>query len=76
MATEKSDADKDLAAVTAQADRLKLTGKDRSEYIHRHMTGFGYKSRRSYFTPDEDDSSGGGFFGRGRRTGEDDEDDD
>jgi hypothetical protein len=71
---EKSAADKDLESVTAAADRLGLKGKDRTEYIHKHMTGYGYRSRRTYYEPDDDDSGGGGFFGRGRRDRDDDED--
>ena len=73
---EKSPADKDLAATEAAADRLGLKGKDRTEYIHKHMTGFGYKSKRTYFRDDDDDSDGGGFFGRSRRRNSDDDDDD
>lgn len=67
----------DLAAVQAQAKRLGLTGKDREEYIHKHMTGFGYKARRTYVVPDDSDSRrGGGFFGRGSSDSDDDGDDD
>jgi hypothetical protein len=62
----------DLAAVKAQAKRLGLTGKDREEYIHKHMTGFGYRAKRTYVVPEDSDSRrGSGFFGRS-----DDDDDD
>lgn len=77
MATEKSKADTDLEAVTAQANRMKLTGKDRERYIHEHMTRYGYKAKRTYYEPeDDDDNSGGGFFGRRRRSEGDDDDED
>ncbi len=76
MSTEKSKVDMDLEQVTKNADRLKLRGTDREEYIHRHMRGYGYKSRRAYFAPeDEDERTGGGFFGGGRKRRRDDEDD-
>lgn len=72
----KSEADTDLEHVTKMADRLGLKGSERDEYIHRHMRGFGYKSRRSYFRPDDDDDKSGGFFGKRRRSDDDDDDDD
>jgi len=73
---EKSQAETDYETVVANAKRLKLTGRDRDDYIHKHMTGYGYKSRRTYFQPEEDESSGGGFFGNRSRRDRDDEDDD
>jgi hypothetical protein len=67
----------DLAAVRAAAKRLGLTGKDRDEYIHKHMTGFGYKSRRTYVVaPDSESRRGGGFFGSRNDDDDDDGDDD
>jgi hypothetical protein len=64
-----SDNDDDLMeAVTGMADRLKLKGKERSQYIHEHMTRGGYKAIPNYVRADEDDDDddkGTGFFGRG-----------
>jgi CobQ-like glutamine amidotransferase family enzyme len=70
---EKDDATLDLEAVTAAAKRLKLNAADTRRYIHEHMTGFGYKSSRSYFKP-KGESSGRSFFGKG--SDDDDDDDD
>ncbi len=72
---DKDEATLDLESVTKAAERLKLTGKDKAEYIHKHMVGYGYKANRTYSKPDNDDSSGGGFFGRSRRSNDDDDDD-
>lgn len=72
----KPTAESDLAAVKAQAKRLGLTGEDRTEYIHKHMTGYGYRASRTYTLPKSSDSRrGGGFFGAGGSDSEDDEDD-
>lgn len=66
---DKDNGDDDYAHVSAMADRLKLKGRDRSKYIHDHMTGFGYKMVPSYVR-DEDDDDGGRFrFGGGSRSG-------
>jgi hypothetical protein len=83
-------ADKDddlLDSVTAMADRLKLGGKERSTYIHEHMTRGGYKAVPNYVLADDDDDDdddkGSGFFGgggkrrsrdRGRSSRRDDDD--
>lgn len=73
---DKDEATLDLEAVNKAADRLKLKGRDRSEYVHKHMTGYGYKSRRSYFRDEDDEGgSGGGFFARKSRRDDDDDDD-
>jgi hypothetical protein len=71
---EKDEVTKDYDTVVAQAKRLNLTGADKDDYIHKHMRGYGYKSKRSYFKPKSEGSSGGGFFGRS--TDDDDDDDD
>jgi hypothetical protein len=65
-------ADKDddlLDSVNAMADRLKLTGKDRSRYVHEHMTRSGYRAVPQYVKDDSDDEDdgGSGFFSSGRR---------
>ena len=75
---DKTDAQKDYDQTAKQADRLKLKGKDRDEYIHRHMRGFGYRMVPSYVHPDDDDDEdeGGGFFKRSRRRNRDESDDD
>lgn len=73
---EKDEATMDLEAVTKAAERLGLKGRERGEYIHKHMTGYGYKSKRSYFRDEEDKKSGGGFFSSSRRRDDDDDDDD
>ena len=73
---QQPDPDSDLADVTARAKRLGLTGKDREEYIHKHMVGYGYKSKRTYVVPDNDESRRrSGFFGNSGSDSDDDEDD-
>jgi hypothetical protein len=71
MPDKTGDVDKDLASVTAMGKRLKLEGKDLAQYIHRHMTGFGYAATRTYTTP-KSGGNRGGFFS----SGDDDDDDD
>lgn len=73
---DETEADKDLKSVTAMAKRLKLTGRDATEYIHEHMSKLGYRSKRSYFSPDDKGSrrSGSGFFGGSGRDDDDDDD--
>lgn len=76
---EKSDSQKDYDRISATADRLKLKGRDRTKYIHDHMTGFGYRMVPSYVHPDDEDDDDGGspFFRRSsRRRGNHDDDDD
>jgi hypothetical protein len=74
-------------SVSNMADRLKLKGKERTTYIHEHMTRGGYKAVPNYVKADDDDDdddSGSPFFGsrRGNRSGSrrsrrrDDDDDD
>lgn len=77
----------DYDTVAAMADRLKLTGDERTRYIHRHMTGLGYRMEPSYVPRDDenDDDDDDEYLprrkrqerdGRGgsrnRRTGNDD----
>jgi hypothetical protein len=73
---DKDEATVDLESVTKAAERLGLKGRERGEYIHKHMTGYGYKSKRSYFREDEKDNRGGGFFSSSRKRDDDDDDDD
>lgn len=86
-------ADKDddlLDSVSAMADRMGLTGRERSRYIHEHMTRSGFKAVPQYVKAedDEDEDKGSGFFGgssrrrpsrddgsRSRRRRDDDDDD-
>lgn len=79
---DKDDENEDYASVTRMADRLKLKGRDRSKYIHDHMTGFGYRMVPSYVREDDDNDSDTRFFGgrsrsssRSRRSRDDDDDD-
>ena len=70
-------ADKDdelLDSVSNMADRLKLTGKERSQYIHEHMTRSGYKAVPQYVkgSDDDDDDDASPFFGKRRRRDDDD----
>lgn len=56
--------------VAAMADRIGLTGSDRTRYIHNHMTRSGYKAVPQYVrsNDDDDDDDGDEFFGSsGRR---------
>jgi len=53
--------------VSAMADRIGLSGKDKERYIHEHMTRGGYRAVPSYVRqeeePEEEDEDGSGFFG-------------
>lgn len=72
----------DFDHVSSMADRLKLKkgSRERSRYIHDHMTGLGYRMVPSYVKDDDDDdddSRGGRFRFRGNRgrSSRDDDDD-
>lgn len=59
-------------SVSAMADRIGLKGREKSRYVHEHMTRGGYRAVPSYVPADdedddEDDDNGGFFGGRGRR---------
>lgn len=66
-----ADKDDDLyESVSAMADRIKLTGQDRTKYIHDHMTRGGYKAIPQYVPADDkddDDDDDSPFFNRKRR---------
>lgn len=71
--------DGDFGTVSAMADRLKLTGRERDKYIHSHMTGLGYKMQPSYIRAeegDDDDDDDDRFFGRRSRPNRESGDDD
>jgi hypothetical protein len=58
----------DYEHVTSMADRLGLKDKERTQYIHEHMTGLGYEPRTSYHrSEDKKNSSGSNRFGMGSR---------
>jgi hypothetical protein len=78
---DKKDDDDLYDMVSGMADRLKLEGKERSRYIHEHMTRGGYRAVPNYVKADEEDEDdkGSGFFGgsrsrsgRSRRSRDDD----
>jgi len=73
---DRDEAVVDLESVTKAAERLKLKGREKAEYIHKHMVGYGYKSQRTYTKPKDEDGGGGGFFSSSRRSRDDDDDDD
>lgn len=65
-----------LDRVTEMADRLKLDGSDRQQYIHEHMTRSGYRAEPHYVKDEpeegEEESGKGGFFSsRDKGTGRD-----
>jgi hypothetical protein len=66
-----TDQDDDLFdSVTAMAERIGLSGKDKDRYVHEHMTRGGYRAIPQYVKDDEQDEQddrGSGFFGS-RRT--------
>lgn len=77
MARDESQAATDHETVGAMADRLKLKGKARDDYIHRHMTRLGHRAVTQYVDRDDDDDDDeSGFFGRRRRRSPRDDDDD
>lgn len=72
----KSRADTDFERVSADADRIGLVDKDKEDFVHKLMTGFGYKSKRAYFeeeTTDPGGGGGGGFFSRNSSPAESDD---
>lgn len=61
-----------LDDVTAMAERIGLTGQERTRYIHEHMTRSGYRAVPTYVRGEDgedetEDDSGGGFFGNSSR---------
>lgn len=79
MAPRKSDDDvqADHESISGMADRLKLKGRARQDYIHKHMTGLGHKPQVTYTaSDDDDDDDSSGFFGRKRNRSSRDDDDD
>lgn len=68
-------ADKDdddlFETVSAMADRIGLTGSDKTKYVHDHMTRGGYKAVPQYVPADDkdgdDDDDDTPFFTRKRR---------
>lgn len=76
MARDESQASSDHVTVSEMADRLKLKGRAREDYIHRHMTRLGHKAVTNYVDKDDDDDDDeSGFFRRKRRNRDDDDDD-
>jgi hypothetical protein len=74
---DKTDAQSDYESVSRMADRMKLKGRARTDYIHKHMTTLGHRAVINYVEADDDDESdGGGFFGSSKRRNRDDDDDD
>jgi hypothetical protein len=69
----KTQADLDLETVTSQAERIGLEDKDKDDFIHKLMTGFGYKAKRTYYQdePETGGGGGGGFFSRPSSSGDD-----
>lgn len=77
MDREETEAEKDLKSITAMGKRLKLSGRELSDYVHEHMSKLGYRSRRSYYSENDKGSgrrSGGGVFGFGGSSNDDDDD--
>jgi hypothetical protein len=70
---DKDEATVDFESVSAAGKRLKLKGRELERYIHDHMTGFGYKSKRTYFKADGEDEGAEPFWRRSRRDEEDDD---
>ena len=75
---EKTSSQADYESLAKTADRMGLKGRDRTKYIHDHMTRFGYKPVTSYVDPEDGDDDDSSFFGRSsrRRRNRDDDDDD
>jgi hypothetical protein len=74
-----ADDDDDLFdTVNKLADRYKLKGKERSSFVHEHMTAGGYDAVPNYVKKkngDDDDEGGSRFFGgKGGRRRRDDDD--
>jgi hypothetical protein len=81
VAVDKDDDDM-FDTVSSMADRIGLKGKERTSYIHEHMTRSGYRAVPNYVKDDgdddDDDDSGGFFRGSDKRRSRsrDDDDDD
>jgi hypothetical protein len=72
-----ADDDDDLHdRVNEMADRLGLKGRERSSYIHEHMTRGGYRAVPQYVKgdddDDDDDDSRSPFFRGGSRSSDSD----
>lgn len=65
----KDDDDDLFDSVNAMADRLGLSGKERTSYVHESMTRGGYRAVPQYVKSDddEDDEDDSPFFGRSGR---------
>jgi hypothetical protein len=74
-----ADKDDDLFdSVNAMADRLKLKGRERTKYVHDHMTRGGYRAVPQYVPAEDnedDDDDDTPFFSRRRHRSRDDDDD-
>jgi hypothetical protein len=75
-----ADNDDDLLdSVTSMADRMGLKGRERTSYIHEHMTRSGYRAVPNYVKDegdDDDDDEPSGFFRGSRSRGSRSRDDD
>jgi hypothetical protein len=72
----KSQAEADFERVSADADRIGLVDKDKDDFVHKIMTGFGYKAKRTYFQEEAtnpEGGGGGGFFSRNSSPSSDDD---
>ena len=72
---QKTQAEADFERVSADADRIGLVDKDKDDFVHKIMTGFGYKAKRTYFEEEaagSSESGGGGFFSRSNSSSDDD----
>lgn len=72
---EETKAQRDLRRVTENGKRMKLKGRQLQDYVHEHMTGFGYRTKTEYVDPDDDEDNGKSGFSWRNRNNDDDEDD-
>lgn len=63
--TPETKTDEFAASITALADRYKLEGDERDQFIHQHMIKAGYTVERSYKAPE----ANGGGNGNGKSSG-------
>jgi len=57
--TTEPKADEFAASILALADKYKLEGDERDQFVHQHMTKAGYTVERTY-KPPQDNGNGNG----------------
>ncbi len=63
MAEKRRQRDPELfQRVSEMAEHIGLTGREKTEYVHEHMTRGGYRAEPHYVPDDDDDDDRPAFF--------------